>query len=217
MEENNAISKKCDKLTKLKEELYKKYAAPADKEPEMCAICHEEKEDMVKCNTCVAMYDESCIDQWIRKNPTCPMCRQPWKIPDQELRRSVHGAIVSLRDEHSTSEEVLVDFDVIRYLPEQDIDLVMAQASVSRPDAIRRLVTTNGDVANAITPVTVERYTEEDMALMREHSIRFGHIHAVMRRLQIDNHTALFMLCETEGDVDEAIRRLQNRRSLREV
>ncbi|KAL1346203.1 hypothetical protein HN51_019918 [Arachis hypogaea] len=43
-----------------------------------CAICMEDFEDGQYCQVfpkCKHMYHSNCIDTWLQKNPTCPICR----------------------------------------------------------------------------------------------------------------------------------------------
>ena len=44
-----------------------------------CLICRDfiNKIDYYKCNVCVAMFHNSCMDKWLEDNFSCPMCREP--------------------------------------------------------------------------------------------------------------------------------------------
>ena len=40
-----------------------------------CCICFDPIEDGKKCNTCVGVYHNECINLWLKINKNCPMCR----------------------------------------------------------------------------------------------------------------------------------------------
>lgn len=47
-------------------------------EPVPCVVCvsHMESEDLVRVLPCMHKFHATCIDNWLRQNPTCPLCRQ---------------------------------------------------------------------------------------------------------------------------------------------
>ena len=45
---------------------------------EKCAICHEGRDLMAL--ECEHEFHRACIEQWVRRNPTCPICRKPVRL-----------------------------------------------------------------------------------------------------------------------------------------
>eukprot|EP00877_Chromochloris_zofingiensis_P005812 jgi/Chrzof1/15231/Cz09g32100.t1 len=70
-------------------------AAGASPTPESCAICFDEfqAEDDVKELPCHHFYHVNCIDSWLIRDVTCPLCKQSVADPDsiQQQRRETHG------------------------------------------------------------------------------------------------------------------------------
>lgn len=61
---------------------------PRGEEQVSCVICfagYEDGEDTTIL-TCNHQFHTSCIQQWIEQNATCPMCRAPIPIPQQDHR-----------------------------------------------------------------------------------------------------------------------------------
>lgn len=45
-----------------------------------CLICHQLTVKPVSCLDCMnSIYCLECIQDWLKTNPTCPMCRNEWK------------------------------------------------------------------------------------------------------------------------------------------
>ena len=53
----------------LDEEIRKKY--------ESCSICFEnfKENEIVNITRCIHIYHETCINEWLKRNKTCPLCR----------------------------------------------------------------------------------------------------------------------------------------------
>jgi len=43
-----------------------------------CAICFDSTDDGKKCNTCIGIFHQECINIWLKINRTCPYCRGLW-------------------------------------------------------------------------------------------------------------------------------------------
>jgi len=48
--------------------------APRDAEKE-CVICQEEKRGQWRALPCAHVFHEHCVQEWLRQNPSCPVCR----------------------------------------------------------------------------------------------------------------------------------------------
>lgn len=56
---------------------------------QLCSICHDEllepvrptrNTDLVKTKCCEYFFHRKCIRKWIRQQPSCPLCRAPFKL-----------------------------------------------------------------------------------------------------------------------------------------
>ena len=153
-----------------------------------CSVCFEdiEVEKTGKTElTCGHLYHPGCIAKWFITNSekTCPTCRKeatPFEIP--LLPAASHGGRGWLRYYEETSwAERWNAYHVPStepYVPQQismepaddepelpaitvpnDIQIVMDQTGVSRAEAIRALIRTEGDLVDAIMHI-VEQPTE---------------------------------------------------------
>lgn len=60
---------------------------------ELCPSCNDNSDENKKCipiwGNCSHPYHEHCINAWIQKSPTCPLCSAPWVTQkmnvDQEI------------------------------------------------------------------------------------------------------------------------------------
>ena len=59
-----------------------------------CSICIDTKKlkDNYQCPQCKNFFHQECINQWILKNPTCPICR--FKIEDDFIDYDIDGLIM---------------------------------------------------------------------------------------------------------------------------
>ena len=54
-------------------------------EETLCSICRNNfarQEICRKINTCHHFFHQSCVDSWLIRNHSCPMCRNPIIIPN---------------------------------------------------------------------------------------------------------------------------------------
>eukprot|EP01095_Lingulamoeba_sp_RSL-Kostka_P016747 TRINITY_DN82_c0_g1_i1.p1 TRINITY_DN82_c0_g1~~TRINITY_DN82_c0_g1_i1.p1 ORF type:complete len:306 (+),score=71.05 TRINITY_DN82_c0_g1_i1:509-1426(+) len=57
-----------------------------EKEDAMCSICFDdyEKDDKIRYLPCDHHFHSKCVDQWLEKNKTCPLCRKPIDQEEEE-------------------------------------------------------------------------------------------------------------------------------------
>ena len=81
-----------------------------------CAICRNEYLSdpyplVVKLNNCNHMFDLECVSSWLKKNPTCPMCRKnvnekrKIELPTGTGRRSDNSQLGNNAEENEEGEE----------------------------------------------------------------------------------------------------------------
>ncbi|KAG0503037.1 hypothetical protein HPP92_003109 [Vanilla planifolia] len=74
------------------------------KEDAQCSIClgeYEDKEILRIMPACLHSFHRTCIDEWLLKNSTCPICRLSLNMSQFERALQVHGD--EFVDEHSNS------------------------------------------------------------------------------------------------------------------
>jgi hypothetical protein len=57
-------------------------------EEEKCSVCLSEFEDKeeIKILPCKHLYHPECIDIWLKKNSTCPVCKTDFNKPNRNRR-----------------------------------------------------------------------------------------------------------------------------------
>ena len=56
-----------------------KYKYIENSKNDICAICHDSIDGICRELICEHTFHASCIDKWLIKNTTCPICRNPMK------------------------------------------------------------------------------------------------------------------------------------------
>jgi len=56
-------------------------AAAANTATTMCPICHDTLSSPVKIASCSHVFCSECIDEWLERESTCPLCRGPVNHP----------------------------------------------------------------------------------------------------------------------------------------
>nr|CCA15199.1 conserved hypothetical protein [Albugo laibachii Nc14] len=93
---------------------------------DVCPIClveFEEEENVRKLN-CTHIFHVPCIDEWLRRNVTCPMCKDIVEtVPGQEQQpansTSRRFSVVPLLNPRNSSQSLIVPFVTGRVIPTQ--------------------------------------------------------------------------------------------------
>ena len=87
-----------------------------------CAICFDDygTEEIVKCGTmCHKKYHKICIEKWLERSKTCPMCRTKWnsktaKVEEKNEEKEdecIEGSIIVENKETANNTDIVISFD----------------------------------------------------------------------------------------------------------
>ena len=83
-----------------------------------CAICFDDlgTENLVKCSQmCQKKYHKICIEKWLERSKTCPMCRANWNcetaIVEEKKDEYIEGSIVVENTGVNNNTDIVISFD----------------------------------------------------------------------------------------------------------
>lgn len=110
------------------------------KRKEKCAICLEEKEEpaLVKLSSCQHMYCQECIEEWCKRENTCPQCKKRitfLTIPGRKRRKRVKRVDLRSEDELSDTTTVFIGNTLMQYVQCRNFRRLLAENLLFHPTA----------------------------------------------------------------------------------
>jgi NACalpha-BTF3-like transcription factor len=144
---------------------------------EVCSICFESLEDdKIHTTKCSHSYHKECLEKWLNRNNTCPICRTKIKEIDNIRNRETYtdeaimGVFFSANtyiyriprnETHFNVAEQRVEINSLIVeetniqtgINEADIRTIICQTHCTREEAITSLMNNNYDILDAIMEI----------------------------------------------------------------
>lgn len=107
-------------------------------EKEKCAICLDEKrmDDMAKLDGCCHVYCVDCIEKWVERESSCPLCKCRIKfltVPGRARRKRVKHTEQAVEEDERTTED-LIGYAVMNYVASPTFRRHLAQSLILNPN-----------------------------------------------------------------------------------